>query len=90
MTESAGRERRRLLWRCRRGMRELDVLLERYLQSGEVPVSAAERGAFERLLELPDPELADYLLGHKLPPDPALAGLVRRISSCPASSGEDG
>jgi antitoxin CptB len=90
MTESAGRERRRLLWRCRRGMKELDVLLERYLKSGQVPVSAADGAAFERLLELPDPELADYLLGHKLPGDPSLAGLVRRISHGPAAGGEDG
>jgi antitoxin CptB len=90
MTVPAGVEERRLLWRCRRGMKELDVLLERFVHSAQIPMGSSDRGAFERLLDLPDPELADYLLGHELPRDPELAGLVRRISCGPASSGEDG
>jgi antitoxin CptB len=71
-------EGRRLLWRCRRGMKELDVLLER---SAGVCVAAGplERHAFARLLELPDPELARYLLGGERPADPQLAALVARI-----------
>jgi antitoxin CptB len=85
--EAAGVERRRLLWRCRRGMKELDVLLERYTQSFEAPASAEERGVFARLLELPDPELAGYLLGGDVPRDPEMASLVRRISCRSAASG---
>jgi succinate dehydrogenase flavin-adding protein (antitoxin of CptAB toxin-antitoxin module) len=42
-------------------------------------MSGAERSALERLLGLPDPELAAYLLGHEAPGDPALARLVRQI-----------
>jgi antitoxin CptB len=74
-----GADRRRLLWRCRRGMKELDVLLERYARTFEFDASAAEQSAFARLLELPDPLLAAYLLGPAVPGDPELAGLVRRI-----------
>jgi antitoxin CptB len=89
--ERAGVERRRLLWRCRRGMKELDVLLGRYARREQDPrTSAAERAAFERLLDLPDPELAAYLLGQEVPVDPELAQLARRISCGPTSSGEDG
>jgi antitoxin CptB len=70
----------RLLWRCRRGMKELDILLERFAR-GHLAVATAERRlAFERLLELPDPLLADYLFGHDIPADPALARLALEIS----------
>jgi antitoxin CptB len=85
--DAAGVDGRRLLWRCRRGMKELDVLLERYAKSLSVPASDAERAVFARLLELPDPDLAGYLLGGELPRDPELAGLVQRIICRPGASG---
>ena len=72
-------EARRLLWRCRRGMKELDVLLERYVRSWLPSASADERRTLVELLELPDPLLADYLLGHATATDPALASLVAAI-----------
>jgi antitoxin CptB len=90
LADPADVDQRRLRWRCRRGMKELDVLLERYAHNLQFPASAAERGAFARLLDLPDPQLAAYLLGQDVPRDPALAGLVRRISRGPLASGERG
>ncbi len=74
-------EARRLLWRCRRGMKELDVLLERFARI-ELPLATPEqRSIFARFLELPDPVLVDYLLGQETPPGPELAELVRRIAA---------
>jgi antitoxin CptB len=73
-------EARRLLWRCRRGMKELDVLLERFAR-GELPgASGEQRRTFARFLELPDPLLADYLFGYAIPPEPELAELARRLA----------
>jgi antitoxin CptB len=72
-------EARRLLWRCRRGMKELDVLLERYVRSRLSEASSEERQALARLLELPDPVLSDYLFGHAAAPEPPLAALVAAI-----------
>jgi len=69
----------RLLWRCRRGMKELDVILERFARQGLTRASAAERQAFERFLGLPDPLLAGYLLGEERPADPELRLLADRI-----------
>ena len=60
MTADTGR----LLWRCRRGMKELDVLLERFARKRLGSADAAERHTFARFLELPDPLLADYLLSN--------------------------
>jgi antitoxin CptB len=67
---------RRLAWRCRRGMRELDVLLEQFLRDGYSAASSADRAAFEQLLELQDPELARYLLAGA---EPSVEGLRRIV-----------
>ncbi len=82
-TATLGPEARRLLWRCRRGMKELDVLLERFARR-ELPGYGPERRrTLARLLELPDPDLVDYLLGQAIPPEPGLAELVLRIRTSP-------
>lgn len=72
---------RSLLWRCRRGMKELDVLLERYAVAALPQAEAAERRLLARLLELADPELAGYFLGGREPPEPEMAALVSRITA---------
>jgi antitoxin CptB len=72
-------EARRLLWRCRRGMKELDVLLERFARRRLAVAGRSERELFSRFLELPDPVMAGYLLSGARPEEPDLAGLVRSI-----------
>jgi antitoxin CptB len=72
---------RRLRWRCRRGMKEIDVLLERFARGGLASAAAEDPAALEELLDLPDPELAAYLLGGERPPQPHLARLTERIRS---------
>ena len=74
-------EGRALLWRCRRGMKELDVLLGRYAAAALPRAGADERRLLARLLERPDPELAGYLLGGEAPPEPEMAALVTRITT---------
>jgi antitoxin CptB len=78
--DSLDEEGRRLLWRCRRGMKELDVLLERYVRSHLAQASAEDRATLTQLLDLPDPELADYVFGHIPAGDPRLAALVGAIA----------
>ena len=58
---------RQLLWRCRRGMKELDLLLEPYAREVLRSGSAAQRSGLAELLALPDPLLAGYLLGEARP-----------------------
>jgi antitoxin CptB len=77
----------RLLWRCRRGMKELDVILERFAREALAGATPAEWRAFERLLGLPDPLLAGYFLGNEPPADPELRALAARIRDlCHGSS----
>jgi antitoxin CptB len=69
----------RLLWRCRRGMKELDIVLERFAREALPGAGPAQWAAFERLLALPDPLLAGYLLGKERPADAELRALATRI-----------
>jgi antitoxin CptB len=72
-------EARRILWRCRRGMKELDVLLERFARERYEGATAEEKRAFARLLDLPDPDLVDYFFGHATPEEPEMAHVTRLI-----------
>ena len=70
-----------LKWRCRRGMRELDVLLERYLQERYPSAPAAEQQAFAALLEAPDPQLFAYVMQRVVPADPVWAHVIAKLRS---------
>jgi antitoxin CptB len=53
----------RLRWLCRRGMKELDLLLVKYLEHSYTDAPAADQQAFKSILEMQDPELYDLILG---------------------------
>lgn len=72
--------RRQLAWRCRRGMLELDLLLQGFLDAGGYEaLDEAGRHAFGELLGCPDAVLLEYLLARMTPADPALARVVHAI-----------
>ena len=47
-------ESRRLAWRCRRGLLELDIVLQRFVAQYYEGLSVAELSAFDAMLALPD------------------------------------
>ena len=59
-------------------MKELDVLLSRYLDEEYATATAADRQAFRELLECPDPAIYAYFLGQQAP-NPVISALVDRI-----------
>ncbi len=71
----------KLRWRCRRGMRELDVLLTRYVDEEYHTAAPEQQEAFRRLLDIQDPVLHAYFLGRQIAPDPVLATLIARITA---------
>lgn len=76
-------EHARLRWRCRRGMRELDVLLGRYLDRRWAQADIGERVSFERLLAVEDDLLWRWFMGREPIVDPELAELVALIAALP-------
>lgn len=69
----------RLRWRCRRGMRELDVLMMRFLEQDFPRATPAERAAFSELLDRQDPEIYALLLGRLQPEDEALVRVLESL-----------
>ena len=53
----------RLRWQCRRGTKELDLLLQCYLDSGYLLADDEEKALFVELLALEDDELVGVLMG---------------------------
>jgi antitoxin CptB len=76
---AAQAERGKLRWRCRRGMKELDLLLAGWLDTRWAAADPAERGAFARFLELPDPDIAGYLLRDEEAVPAEFDSLVRQL-----------
>jgi antitoxin CptB len=70
----------RLRWRCRRGMKELDILLARYMDERFCAAPTEEQEAFRHLLEIQDPVIYAYCLGSEKPPE-HLAVLIERITA---------
>ena len=69
----------RIRWRCRRGMRELELLLEEFLDRAWAGLTGSERAALERLLEYSDRQLQEYLFGGEEPAQREVAGIVAKI-----------
>ena len=76
-------EESRLRWQCRRGMRELDELLIRYLESRYPVADDDEKAAFRTVLELQDTELNGYLLQRQTPSSESAANVIKLILNLP-------
>ncbi|MCB1877772.1 MAG: succinate dehydrogenase assembly factor 2 [Chromatiales bacterium] len=69
----------RLRWQCRRGMKELDVLLCRYLDERYELAGVREQGEFHALLDCEDPDLFAWLSGRADPEGEGRLRLVRLL-----------
>jgi antitoxin CptB len=76
-------ELQKLRWRSRRGMRELDQLMERYLAQRWLEADSAERAVFDRLLACEDDRLWRWFLGYETAEDADLHALFERIRTLP-------
>lgn len=76
-------ELKALRWRCRRGMRELDQLLERWIDRRWEQASDPERVLFRRLLEAEDDKLWRAVLGQETLDDAELQSLVVTLTQLP-------
>jgi len=69
----------RIHWQCRRGMLELDDMLQGFLNCGFDDLAENERDQFENLLTCHDNLLLEYLMGRTVPADPDTAHVVNKI-----------
>ncbi|MEJ2130165.1 MAG: succinate dehydrogenase assembly factor 2 [Gammaproteobacteria bacterium] len=71
--------RRRIWWRSRRGLLELDLLLVPFVEQEFAALSPREQDDYERLLEEDDPLLLDWFERRAEPLDEGLKRIVERI-----------
>lgn len=76
-------DKSRLRWMCRRGMLELDVMFERFIENGYEQLSTHEREVFENLLDESDPQLFRWVLGFEVPDDQEFLSLMIKIREAP-------
>lgn len=69
----------RLRWRARRGTRELDAMLGWWLDGCYALADDARRADFDALLDCPDPDLWDWLTGHRRPTDRRFIAIIDEI-----------
>jgi antitoxin CptB len=75
------RERDRIKWHCRRGLLELDLLLQRFLTQTLDALNAEQVEVFRELLEYEDNDLLELLMGRAEPLDARLSGVLGLLRS---------
>ena len=71
----------RIRWHCRRGMLELDLVLNAFVERDYPTLDAEEARAFKELLEFQDQELYDLVMGRSEPPEGAVGAILRRVQA---------
>ena len=69
----------RLRWRSRRGLLELDLVFDRFWAGAGTRMTEEEAAALEALLQLPDNDLLDVVMGRAEAPDAKLRGVVAML-----------
>tara|TARA_R110002072_G_scaffold126719_1_gene263664 strand:- start:16975 stop:17241 length:267 start_codon:yes stop_codon:yes gene_type:complete len=69
----------RMRWAARRGMLELDLVLEPFVTSRYAQLSDADRLCFQKLMLCEDQDLFTWFMQRNQPSDPELAGIVKQI-----------
>ena len=69
--------RAKLKWQCRRGMLELDLILNHFVETKLDELSETDLLVFEKLLETSDPQLYAWLMGSDEPVDKELKDIVK-------------
>ena len=69
----------RIHWACRRGMKELDILIMPFFENEYDRLSAEEQQAFVQLLDYQDPQLFSWLMNQSQPEDNRLLHIIRQI-----------
>ncbi len=79
MTLMLTREQERLRWRSRRGLLEMDLILQRFLDQHLTRLSEIEVRAYDALLQLPDNDFLDLAMGRRGPDDVELLPVLEKI-----------
>ncbi len=77
-------EQRKIIYRARRGLKELDFYFDPYVKEHFLQADANEQAVFARLLEQEDPDLLDWFLNNKQPEDIEFVELIAKLKQLKA------
>ncbi len=78
-------ELKRQIWHSRRGMLELDVLLEPFARHELAKLEPEQQAQYVRLLAQQDPDLFAWFMGQEICDDKELAAMIARIQQYAAT-----
>ena len=76
----------RLRWRCRRGVREMDILFQGFLTSCYPALDMDQQRMFEALLNEADLDILAWIMGKSEPDNPAYRGLIEQMQNLSESA----
>ena len=74
-------EQRKVIYRARRGLKELDIYFDPYVKTQYLTAPADEQALFEELVEQEDPDLLDWFMAVSEPENKALLDLIAKMKS---------
>ena len=79
MTEEMSLEERKVIYRARRGLKEIDVYFDPYVKNYYLQADPAEKAMFAALVEQEDPDLLDWFMEVSEPPRPEIKQLILKL-----------
>jgi len=79
--ESAEDRKRRLTWQCRRGIKEVEILLIPFFEKYFMDMTREEQGDFEEFLKEQDADMFEWFTMRVIPENPKMAKVVDVILS---------
>lgn len=79
MTEDISLEERKVIYRARRGLKELDVYFDPYVKNHYLTADPAEKQMFADLVAQEDPDLLDWFMEVSEPPRPELREFINKL-----------
>ncbi|NNG77169.1 succinate dehydrogenase assembly factor 2 [Acinetobacter sp. ANC 4277] len=79
MSEEISLEERKVIYRARRGLKEIDVYFDPYVKNHYLKADAAEKEVFAELVAQEDPDLLDWFMEVSEPPRPEMKDLIVKL-----------
>jgi antitoxin CptB len=74
-------EHRRLAWRCRRGLLELDIVLQRFIKEKFDELTLNELTVFDELLDLPDNDFWELIRSKEKQKSQDLSNIIAKLNA---------
>ncbi|ATW01650.1 hypothetical protein CCU22_00145 [Candidatus Legionella polyplacis] len=71
---------RKIKWRCRRGILELDLIFRKFVNNNISLLSNKQLFFFEILINYDDQVLFDWFMGYKFPSDKNIQNIIETIN----------